>query len=96
MTNLADSRPQLEEKPAKFVPGQPDMWMFVLFESLLFTGYFSVYLVSRTQNEAALPAVPGRPGSPHRDLQHDRLATELVGDRPMCRRRPGRARTGRR
>jgi len=34
------------------VPGQPDMWMFVLFESLLFTGYFSVYLVSRTQNES--------------------------------------------
>src|SRR4029079_19799463 len=52
MTNLAGSRPQIEEEPAKFVPGQPDMWMFVLFESLLFTGYFSVYLVSRTQNEA--------------------------------------------
>src|SRR6476659_8922624 len=51
MTNLAGSRPQLEEKPTKFVPGQPDMWMFVLFESLLFTAYFSVYLVSRTQNE---------------------------------------------
>jgi nitric oxide reductase NorE protein len=54
MTNLAGagSLPQrLEEKSAKFVPGQPDMWMFVLFESLLFTGYFSVYLVSRTQNE---------------------------------------------
>ena len=51
MTNLAGSRPQLEEKPTKFVPGQPDMWMFVLFESVLFTGYFSVYLVSRTQNE---------------------------------------------
>jgi nitric oxide reductase NorE protein len=52
MTNLAGSRPQqLEEKSAKVVPGQPDMWMFVLFESLLFTGYFSVYLVSRTQNE---------------------------------------------
>ena len=51
MTNLAGSRPQLEEKSAKFVPGQPDMWMFVLFETLLFTGYFSVYLVSRTQNE---------------------------------------------
>lgn len=50
MTNLAE--PQLEDKPTKFVPGQPDMWMFVLFESLLFTGYFSVYLVSRTQNEA--------------------------------------------
>jgi nitric oxide reductase NorE protein len=51
MTNLAGPRPQLEDKPAKFVPGQPDMWMFVLFESLLFTGYFCVYLVSRTQNE---------------------------------------------
>jgi nitric oxide reductase NorE protein len=51
MTNLAGSPPQLDAKPTKFVPGQPDMWMFVLFESLLFTGYFSVYLVSRTQNE---------------------------------------------
>ena len=58
MTNLAGPRPQLEEKPAKFVPGQPDMWMFVLFESLLFTGYFSVYLVSRTQNEAAVTCSP--------------------------------------
>src|SRR6478735_9539615 len=51
MTNLA-APPQSDEKPRKFVPGQPDMWMFVLFESLLFTGYFSVYLVSRTQNES--------------------------------------------
>jgi nitric oxide reductase NorE protein len=55
MTNVAgaDSEAQLlEEKPTKFVPGQPDMWVFVLFETLLFTGYFSVYLVSRTQNQA--------------------------------------------
>jgi nitric oxide reductase NorE protein len=51
MTNLADSQPRVEETSVKFVPGQPDMWMFVLFETLLFTGYFSVYLVSRTQNE---------------------------------------------
>jgi nitric oxide reductase NorE protein len=53
MTNVAgrDSvQQQVDKKPAKFVPGQPDMWMFVLFETLLFTGYFSVYLVSRTQN----------------------------------------------
>ncbi len=52
MTNVAkaDSVPQDVEQPAKFVPGQPDMWMFVLFETLLFTGYFSVYLVSRTQD----------------------------------------------
>ena len=52
MTNVAgDSLQQrVDEKPSKFVPGQPDMWMFVLFETLLFTGYFSVYLVSRTQD----------------------------------------------
>jgi nitric oxide reductase NorE protein len=53
MTNVtgADSVQQhVEVKSAKFVPGQPDMWMFVLFETLLFTGYFSVYLVSRTQD----------------------------------------------
>ncbi|OBF42024.1 cytochrome C oxidase subunit III [Mycolicibacterium peregrinum] len=41
---------QIDGARAKSVPGQPDMWMFVLFESLLFTAYFSVYLVSRTQN----------------------------------------------
>lgn len=52
MTNLAGSRPQLiDEAPTRFVPGQPDMWVFVLFESLLFTGYFAVYLFSRTQNQ---------------------------------------------
>jgi nitric oxide reductase NorE protein len=53
MTNVAGAdslQQQVEGKPAKFVPGQPDMWMFVLFETLLFTGYFSVYLVSRTQD----------------------------------------------
>ncbi|WP_102142051.1 cytochrome c oxidase subunit 3 [Mycobacterium hubeiense] len=41
MTNPATTRS---------VPGQPDMWVFVLFESLLFTGYFGVYLVSRALN----------------------------------------------
>jgi nitric oxide reductase NorE protein len=51
MTDLAGPRPQVDQKPTKFVPGQPDMWMFVLFESLLFTGYFSVYLISRTRHE---------------------------------------------
>jgi len=35
------------------VPGEPDMWFFVLFESLVFTSYFCVYLYYRTQNEAA-------------------------------------------
>ncbi len=52
MTDVADApKPeQLADTHQKFVPGQPDMWMFVLFETLLFTGYFSVYLVTRTQN----------------------------------------------
>src|SRR5213592_3116152 len=52
MTNL-DAGPtteQGERKSVRFVPGQPDMWVFVLFETLLFTGYFSVYLVGRIQN----------------------------------------------
>ena len=52
MTGLAGAQPSvLDDEPAEFVPGQPDMWVFVLFESLLFTGYFSVYLFSRTQNQ---------------------------------------------
>ena len=38
------------EGSAEFVPGQPDMWAFVLFESLLFTAYFAVYLVCRVMN----------------------------------------------
>jgi nitric oxide reductase NorE protein len=52
MTNFAGA-PQpkhVDDERVEFVPGQPDMWMFVLFETLLFTGYFSVYLLSRTQN----------------------------------------------
>lgn len=52
MTDLAGAKPQqLGETSKRAVPGQPDMWLFVLFEALLFTGYFSVYLALRTQNE---------------------------------------------
>ena len=51
--SITSGRSNSHDKHAKFVPGQPDMWMFVLFESLLFTGYFSVYLVSRTQDREA-------------------------------------------
>lgn len=36
---------------AKSVPGQPDMWAFVLFETLVFTAYFVVYLLFRTQHQ---------------------------------------------
>lgn len=40
------------EKPERnnLVPGQPDMWAFVLFETLVFTGYFGFYLFYRTGN----------------------------------------------
>ncbi|KZS70513.1 cytochrome C oxidase subunit III [Mycobacterium kansasii] len=37
-------------KPPRVVPGQPDMWAFVLFETLVFTAYFSFYLFYRTQS----------------------------------------------
>lgn len=33
-----------------FVPGQPDMWALVLFEAMLFTLYFTVYMVCRGLN----------------------------------------------
>jgi nitric oxide reductase NorE protein len=35
---------------ARFVPGQPDMWAFVLFEALVFTAYFTVYVFSRARS----------------------------------------------
>ena len=34
-------------------PGEPDMWVFVVFESLVFTSYFCVYLYNRVQHSAA-------------------------------------------
>jgi nitric oxide reductase NorE protein len=36
--------------PDRFVPGQPDMWAFVLFEAFLFTAYFTVYVICRAQS----------------------------------------------
>lgn len=43
MTDLAD-------RTKRAVPGQPDMWAFVLFESLVFTAYFGFYLFYRGRN----------------------------------------------
>jgi nitric oxide reductase NorE protein len=40
----------------KRVPGQPDMWVFVIFESLIFTAYFGTYLYYRARHEAAFLA----------------------------------------
>lgn len=45
MTDVADKNAR-----APFVPGQPDMWAFVLFETLVFTGYFGFYLFYRTRS----------------------------------------------
>ena len=47
MTNGAS---QEAAEPARSVPGQPDMWAFVLFEAFLFTAYFTVYLFSRARS----------------------------------------------
>lgn len=49
MTDLKTG-PDEKEKPARFVPGQPDMWAFVLFETLVFTAYFGFYLFFRARN----------------------------------------------
>jgi nitric oxide reductase NorE protein len=42
--------------PTRFIPGQPDMWAFVLFETAIFTAYFGVYLFNRARRpDAFLP-----------------------------------------
>jgi nitric oxide reductase NorE protein len=45
MTDIAD-----QAKRGRSVPGQPDMWAFVLFETLVFTGYFGFYLFYRARS----------------------------------------------
>jgi nitric oxide reductase NorE protein len=49
MTDTAVARPD-RLAPARFVPGQPDMWAFVLFEAFVFTAYFAVYVFSRARS----------------------------------------------
>ncbi|WP_134430660.1 cytochrome c oxidase subunit 3 [Mycobacterium ulcerans] len=48
MTQLSGTgtRQDADRQPT-FVPGQPDMWAFVLFEKLVFTAYFGFYLFYR-------------------------------------------------
>jgi nitric oxide reductase NorE protein len=41
----------VSEESSKRIPGGRDIWVFVLFESLVFTAYFCVYLFNRTQHE---------------------------------------------
>ena len=45
MTHVAE-----KTERAGAVPGQPDMWAFVLFETLIFTAYFGFYLFYRGRN----------------------------------------------
>jgi nitric oxide reductase NorE protein len=62
MTEIAGSRPARPEASAtasgpgtatRFIPGQPDMWAFVLFETAIFTSYFGVYLFNRARRPNA-------------------------------------------
>jgi len=50
---IVEQRETTSATEGKHIPGQPDMWFFVLFESLVFTSYFCVYLFVRTQHERA-------------------------------------------
>jgi nitric oxide reductase NorE protein len=53
MTATEDATADARSEGLERVPGQPDMWFFVVFESLVFTSYFCVYLYFRTQDEKA-------------------------------------------
>ena len=50
-TTTSRVEPPLEDLSAGRIPGGRDIWVFVLFESLIFTAYFCVYLFNRTQHE---------------------------------------------
>ena len=50
---LADDAPVGRDGEGPRFPGDPDMWLFVVVESLVFTSYFCIYLYSRTQHERA-------------------------------------------
>ncbi len=43
---------EVDDEVERF-PGDPDMWLFVMVESLVFTSYFCIYLYARTQHEQA-------------------------------------------
>ncbi len=53
MTTTERDRAPTEEGTREHVSGGRDIWFFVLFESLVFTSYFCVYLFNRTQHEQA-------------------------------------------
>lgn len=53
MTELAATPPRSSSGSSegrRLIPGQPDMWAFVLFEAFVFSAYFTVYVVSRARD----------------------------------------------
>lgn len=52
MTSVARTQPEANGPvpDERYVPGQPDMWAFVLFEAFVFTAYFTVYVFSRARS----------------------------------------------
>ena len=68
------------------VPGQPDMWAFVLFEALLFTGYFVVYMVCRTRSPELFLASQAQ-------LDLDTAMRKKPGRKPGKKPRKGAAKT---
>jgi nitric oxide reductase NorE protein len=56
MTATGEPTIETEADDIERVPGELDMWFFVVFESLVFTSYFCVYLYFRTQHEHAFLA----------------------------------------
>ena len=58
MTNVASadhghSSADEQRHAAPVTPGQPDMWVLVLFEALIFSSYFVVYMIWRARNPDA-------------------------------------------
>lgn len=47
MGNTMGAATTRKASAVRFISGQPDMWALVLFEAMLFTGYFTVYMVCR-------------------------------------------------
>ena len=54
MTDLESAAPLSgigdECRTVPVTPGQPDMWVLVLFEALIFSSYFVVYMIWRARN----------------------------------------------
>jgi nitric oxide reductase NorE protein len=50
VTGLGASAEPDAARAAGDIPGQPDMWAFVIFEALIFSSYFVIYMICRTQD----------------------------------------------